>query len=437
MNAAIEVANWFDSQLQATDNFLSDNIQLTSFQQEQRAVFFARGFPIKKEENWKYTQFNFLQKLTFTQPNNESAAVPSAVISAKKLKGCDSVFVVFINGVFSASYSALDLLPSNVVLCTLKQALVHHADKIETKLYEAYDPKNFPLAVLNSALMTDGMFLYLPKNTVVSVPIHLVYVNTGKNNFSSPKNIIQANENTQVTIIEEHCQIDGEAYLTNVVTDLNALANAKIYYHKIQDDAQSATHLSHIFVNQQRDSVVESYSLAVGSKLTREDITVNLNGSYTECRVNGFYHLSATDQHIDNRIQINHIAPLGNSNMNYKGVLEAKSTAVFDGKIFVFKDAQKTISRQANHNLMLSPEATVYTKPEFEIYADDVKCSHGDTVGQLDAESLFFLRSRGIEKALALKMLTRGFAADVLETIKTPAILTHMNDLLNEMFAYD
>ncbi len=435
MNAALETPHWLNESFIHSRDFFDQCPEVRDFQKKQRDLFLARGLPTKREELWKYTDLRFLSNRTFVKPSITMDVVQT--IQAKHIQNSASVRLVFVNGLFSEKLSDVSLLPEDVICCDLKTAFKNHAEKIKKFIFENVDTNRFPFATLNAALMTDGIFLYIPKHTTMNVPIHILFANTEKNILTASRNIIVADENAQATILEEHCELGGRDYFTNVVTDIYAQPNSRIYYHKIQKESLDATHIAEIFVNQKHDSLVETYSLALGAQLGREDVWVNLNEHHTESSINGFYYLSENNQHIDNHAQVNHIAPLGTSKMVYKGVLEKKSRAVFNGKIYVYTNAQKTVSRQANYNLMLSPDAEVDTKPEFEIYADDVKCSHGDTVGQLDAEALFFLRSRGIEKKIALQMLTRAFAADVLNSIKNPAILAHMNHLLNEMFSDD
>jgi Fe-S cluster assembly protein SufD len=336
------------------------------------------------------------------------------------------------------SLSDLQLLPEGVILCSFKQALQQHAELVKAHFTTNLNLASHPFASLNAALVSDGVFLYLPKNTIVEAAIQIVYLNTEDNHFMTcPRNMIIAGENSEVMLLEEHVAHHAEKYFTNVVTDIHAEAGAKVQYHKIQDDSPRATHIAQLFINQSRDSMVTAHSLLVGSRMGREDVFVSLNASGAESNVNGFYCLTHDGQHIDNHIHIDHVAAHGTSNMIYKGVLDKKSRAVFNGKIYVHKDAQKTQSYQANHNLLLSADAEVDTKPEFEIYADDVKCAHGDTVGQLDQDALFYLRSRGIEHTLAMKLLTYAFAADVMNAIAHPQIKQRMIELLNEKLVND
>ena len=409
---------------------------LRDLQQAIGQAFLRRGLPTRKEELWKYTDVSALTQATFTKSATVKVDVLPATVAARRLP--DTIMVVLLNGHFSETLSDLQDLPQGVTLCSFRQALQQHAPLVQAHFTTNLDLARHPFASLNAALVTDGVFLQVPANTVIVNPIQILYLNTEADPFVvCPRNMILASENTAVTILEEHAALDGYTYFMNVVTDIHAAAGARVDYHKIQNESPNATHIAQIFINQQRDSVVKANSLLVGSRLGREDVVVNLHAAGAESSVNGFYCLTQDGQHIDNHVQIDHIAPHGSSNMIYKGVLDKKSRAVFNGKIYVHKDAQKTRSYQANHNLLLSADAEIDTKPEFEIYADDVKCAHGDTVGQLDQDALFYLRSRGIDHPTALKLLTYAFAADVMNTITQREIKQRMIDLLHEKLGND
>lgn len=406
---------------------------LQALQKQQNQAFIQRGLPTRREEAWKYTDVTFLAEKKFRAgllPKENYAAR----VNERRLKGTESLLLVFINGNFVANLSDLRLLPKEVMLCNIQQAL-----KVQPALVQKYltfdtDAQSYPFASLNMALMTDGVFLYVPKNIVLDLPIHLLFLSANQDDFvSSPRNIIVADKSSQVTVLEEYSCLASKMYFTNAVTEIHAEDNAQIQYYKIQNEGlRQVTHIAKTSVNQRKDSQVKTVTLSTGGQVARDDLQVSLHEKGAECSVNGFYALHEDGQHRDNHIWIDHIATHGTSDMVYKGILEKKSQSVFNGMVYVHPDAQKTLAHQANHNLMLSADAIVNTKPEFEIYADDVKCAHGDTVGQLDAEALFFLRSRGIEEKAALKILAQAFAAEVLERVTNPAIAQHMQKVLDE-----
>jgi Fe-S cluster assembly protein SufD len=410
---------------------------LHDLQKAELNAFIAAGLPTRKDERWKYTDMSFLEKKAFTRSAVIHTSKVETITSIKRLQKSESIFIVLINGHFSAKLSKTGHVPAGVVLCSIRKALETHPDLVKKHLMKEGKPYS-SFASLNMALMTDGVFLYIPKNLSIDLPVHFLYLNAHQNHFvSSPRNIIIAEANSHAVILEEHHAQEAENYFSNIVTDIHAQENAQIYYHKIQAEDFQSTHISQIYVQQQKDSVVKLCVLAVGGNVAREDVYVHLTEPGAQSSVNGFYVLNTDEQHLDNHIQIDHIAPHGSSEMMYKGVLDKKTHAVFNGKILVHPEAQKTHSHQANHNLILSPHASVDTKPELEIYADDVKCSHGDTVGQLDVESLFYLRSRGLDKHTALKLLTYAFAAEVMDRINHPEIKQRMIDLLNEKLVDD
>jgi len=436
MNAALDRTSWLTDDLLDKKNFLSGDQWLQAFQLQQRQDFLARGLPSRKEESWKYTDIKFLEKSDFHKVTQQSM-VKFDNLSAFVLQNVESIKLVFVNGEFSTALSDLTLVPNNIICCSLKTALREHSALVRTYLSQPIDNNLFPFVNLNAALLSDGLFLVVPKNEVLKVPIHLLFINTLDYAYTCPRNIIVADESSKACLLEEHYGEAAENYFTNVVTDIYTKNNAHVDYYKIQNEAVTATHIADIVVHQTQDSKVKTVSLALGSRLARENVRVYLSERSAECSINGFYCTQADGQHIDNHVQIDHIAPHGVSEMIYKGVLDKKSRAVFNGKIHVYQDAQKTQSQQANHNLLLSPNAEIDTKPEFEIYADDVKCAHADTVGQLDLESLFYLRSRGIEKAVAMKLLTRAFSDDVLKRVEQQDILQRMQTLLNQKLTYE
>lgn len=403
----------------ADNVFLPKKTWLSTFQKNQLAAFMSRGFPSRREELWKYTDLSALGKREFIWPETKNVDHTPGI--------SESISIVFVNGKFSSTLSDLSLLPRDVVFCSLSSALDTHEEKIKEIVSEAFDIKKSPMASLNSALMTDGVFLWIPKNKMIVPTIHFHFINTQEDNFIiCPRNIIIAEDNSQVTLVEEYTGLNAENYFTNSVTHLCAEKNAKISHYKIQAESASATHIAMILVKQKNDSRVSSFCLDVGGRLVRHDVNVALQERGAECQLNGFYHLTQNSQHVDNHVHVDHIAAHGTSSMLYKGILDKKSRAVFNGKVCVHKDAQQTHAQQANHNLLLSPDSEVDTKPELEIYADDVKCTHGATIGQLDTEALFYLRARGIEKSLAMELLTYAFADDVFNKVEHPPIQKYL-----------
>lgn len=380
--------------------------------------FLQRGLPNKKNEWWKYTNVDYLEKTDFIFPDRPDKT--NAQLEKNKEK---SVLLVFINGYFSKEMSDTQLLPPGVILSSLSEAIVKHEELIKPYLLKEWDWSRYPFMHLNAATMSDGTFLYVPDRCIVPYPIHLLYLQTAQQNFiACPRNIIVASENAKIKIIEEYKADNAFCYFINTATELHVNANACLDYYKLQNENDTATHLGMIQVHQKQDSNVSLFFADYGSKLAREDVAVYLHERGAACHMNGIYCLEQDEQHIDNHIYVDHVAAHCTSSMLYKGILDKKSQAIFNGKVYVHAGAKQTNSRQANHNLLLSSTAEVNTKPELEIYEEDVKCAHGATVGHLNADLLFYLRARGIEKEEALKILAQAFVAEVMHKIPDPVI---------------
>ncbi|HSW69190.1 MAG TPA: Fe-S cluster assembly protein SufD [Gammaproteobacteria bacterium] len=384
--------------------------------------FVREELPSRKNELWKYTEIkgNLIPEEAGEQ---REFRITDRVRSIKKIS---SIQFVFINGHFAENLSNTKDLPTGVTLSPLDQIL--NAEK-ERYLSREFDVKKFPFARLNSSMMTNGMFLEIPKNTVIEKPIHLLFINTEQNEFlTNPRNIIIVNQEACVTIIEDHLAENAKRYFTNVVTDIYAKNNSKICYYKIQDDDLSAAHVANVFIQQNQGSSVKTFFLSKGAHLEREDLSVFQKESSAETEMQGLYRLSQDNQHIDHHIHIDHLAAHGTSSMLYKGILEKKSRAVFNGKVYVHPHTKQINAHQANHNLLLSKDAEVNSKPELEIYAEDVKCTHGATVGQLDEEALFYLRSRGLDKNEAYKLLIKGFLEEIYDKIEDENLRHYIRD---------
>ena len=382
------------------------------------ARFNELGFPTTKLEDWKYTNVSALAKIPF-----EAAAADGVILTREQLRGvflAEAAFaencnrLVFVNGHYSGELSSPDLC-DQVIATSLAKAIHDESPSVRAHLarYAAYDLRAF--VALNTAFIEDGAFIEVPAGAVIETPIHILYVSTSTEPAAShPRSLIVVGDRSQARIIESHVGLGDEIYMTNAVTEIIAGQNSVVEHYKLQDESHSAFHVSTVQVEQGRDSVVTSHSISLGGKLTRNDVTVVLNGEGAECSLNGLY-ITSERQHVDNHTVIDHAKPHGTSRELYKGILCDKSSAVFDGSIIVRTDAQKTDSRQSNKNLLLSEEATINSKPQLEINADDVKCAHGTSIGHPDEASIFYLRSRGIDQREAQALLTYGFANDVLD----------------------
>lgn len=384
---------------------------LRHWQDQQRELFLKRGFPTTKVEQWKYTDVSRLLK------QNYDFSKPVEISSLVNDKLENRILLVFLNGHFSERLSDLSLVPNECIITPLSQAIQNHENLLKPHLLND-NSKYHSFANLNASLMTDGAFISIPKNTALDIPIHCLFLNTQQTHFiTCPRNIIILEANSQATILEEYAGFQAENYFTNVITTLHAENNSQLHYHKIQAEQASATHIAALHVTQKQNSMLKTYNLSKGSQLARDDIFVASSEPGASCQLSGFYHLTNDGQLIDHHLQVDHTALHGSSTMLYKGILNQKSRAVFNGKVIVHPGAQQIAAHQFNHNLLLSPFAEINTKPELEVYADDIKCTHGATVGQLDSESLFYLRARGIDEADAKEILTRAFAEDTFHQI--------------------
>jgi Fe-S cluster assembly protein SufD len=325
--------------------------------------------------------------------------------------------LVWVNGRFAPEFSAAGELPRGVQVGSLAQAFEGNFERVESHLaqYARFDRQ--PFVALNTALMTDGAFLYVPRGVVVEDPIHLLFLaDSEEQPFTyHPRTLILAEESSQVTVLETF--IGSGAYFTNAVTEIVLGENAVVDHYRSQCESNAAFHVATLQVQQAGDSNFRSHAVSLGGSLVRNDINAVLAGLGVESTLNGLY-VARDRQHVDNHTAIDHAQPHCNSHELYKGILDDAATAVFNGKIFVRQDAQKTDAKQTNQNLLLSRDATINTKPQLEIFADDVRCTHGATVGQLDEDAIFYLRSRGIGLEEARSVLTYAFATDILHRIR-------------------
>jgi Fe-S cluster assembly protein SufD len=391
-------------------------------------AFAQKGFPTRHDEEWKYTSVAAFEQKTFSAiANNRGAANAAAAMHRIAIDGDETHLLVFHNGRYAPELSSPGPLPAGTHLGSLADALDSMPGALQPWLASDTQPSAF--GALNTAFMSDGAYLHLKRGAVLQAPVHLVFLSTIAGSASHLRNVIVAEEGAQATVIEHYAGVDGTVYFTNAITQIHAAANASIEHHKLQQEASDAFHIAGIHVRQQRDSRLESNSFSLGAALARNDITTVFDATGCDATLNGLY-LVGGRQHVDHHTRIDHRMPNGTSRENYRGVLDGASHGVFNGKVIVHPGAQKTNAFQANHNLLLSRDAEIDTKPQLEIFADDVKCNHGATVGQLDANQLFYLRSRGVDEAVARNMLVHAFAHDVIERIRVAALRTRLEQIL-------
>ncbi len=418
---------------------------LRAIRERGMARFEALGFPTTKNEDWHFTSVAPITDRAFRAAAVSDSGVSSEGSTAGMVAPADLerfTFgeskwhkLVFVNGEFAADLSSYAGLGTAVRVNSLARAVRAGTGRPERHLGKIAAFEQHAFTALNTAFIRDGAFIEIQADAVVEDPIHLVFVSEGHGeSVSHPRNLIVAARNSRATVIESYVSIRDSIYFTNAVTEISLGEGAHLDHYKIQRESESAFHVGTTQVRQARDSQFHSFSFAVGGALARTNIYTSLDGDAATCTLNGLY-LADGKQHLDNQTSIEHIAPNCPSHEVYKGVLDGRSHGVFNGKVYVHPEAQKTDGKQSNNNLLLSPTARVDTKPQLEIFADDVKCTHGATVGRLDDMAMFYLNSRGIGPDSARVLLTYAFAADVLETIELEPLKKQLEEMVLVRFA--
>src|SRR6266545_4195341 len=389
------------------------------------------GFPSTRNEEWKYTNVAPITKAAF-QPQIPATAANK--FGANELAGfsvaeAEKSQLVFVNGVLRDDLSSLTALPQEVVAIDLSRAIAdeRYSEIVRRHLAREADYVAHGFIALNTAFISGGAFVFIPKDVVVQAPIHLLFLSEGNRTASFPRVLVVAEANSSATLIESYLGIDEGEYFTDAVVEIVLREGAGLEHYKVQRESVGAFHVAATVADLGPNSRYDSTVVTFGGEISRHDINVTMDHDGAECWVDGLY-LVTTAQHTDTHSVIDHRKPHCTSHQLYKGILDGKSRAVFNGKIFVRHDAQKTDAMQTNKNLLLSNEARVDTKPQLEILADDVKCAHGAAVGQIDQDELFYLETRGIHYDLARNLLTYGFAEEVIGKIKIESIRQQLDE---------
>ncbi|MGD0614862.1 MAG: Fe-S cluster assembly protein SufD [Verrucomicrobiota bacterium] len=381
--------------------------------------FREQGFPTLRDEDWRFTNVAPITRLPL-QSVLEAPPDSTAVEALKQapFKGLSGVRLVFVDGHFSAGLSTQRSLPAGVRVLNLAAALAGDPAFLEKHLGRYAQSQGNAFAALNQAFFMDGAFIHVPPGVEVADLIQLVFISSAGSAGAAvhPRNLIITEAGSRVTVVESYLSSRNGAYLTNVVTELIVGEDSRVELLKFQDEAGDAFHLATIHGQFGRASNVKVHSFALGARLSRTHIRATLAGEGLECILNGLY-LTRNEQLADHHMIVEHAEPHCASHEYFNGILDDKSKGVFHGRIYVHQIAQKTDAKQTNKNLLLSDDATVDTKPQLEIYADDVKCTHGATVGQLNAEAIFYLRSRGLGVETARQMLIHAFAGEIIERV--------------------
>ena len=392
--------------------------------------FENKGFPTKKDEAWKYTSLNAILKNDFTVFPKEDNAVEFNHVKKYFLHEVDTYKVVFIDGVFSSHLSSTT--HDGVDVCLMSSALNKPKYKMIIDTYfNQIASKDESLTSLNTAFANEGAYIHIPKMKVTDKPIEIMYFSTGNEAalLVQPRNLVIVGENSHVQIIERHQSLTENPVLTNSVTEIFAQKRAIVDYYKIQNDTLEANLIDNTFVSQQKESHVSVHTFSFGGNLTRNNLNFYHFGERLTSTLNGIT-IIGEKQHVDHYTLVKHSAPNCESFQDYKGIYADRSTGVFNGKVYVEKDAQKTNAFQKSNNILLSDKATINAKPQLEIFADDVKCSHGCTVGQLDETAMFYMQQRGIPKKEAKALLMYAFSNAVIENIKIPELKQRITKII-------
>ncbi len=418
------------------NGFSRDPSWVQTLRKDAISRFAELGFPTTRRgnEEWKYTDIGPIAKVPFQTPLK-----PVQVSLAKEdmerftLGESDWTRMVFVDGRLKDELSISSLLPPDVSVLSMADAMLTKPELMEKHLakYKSYDRNAF--VALNTAFIQDGAFIHIPDGTIVDKPIHIIYIATAAepDMVSYPRTLVVAGRDSKADIIESYWTLSDDRYFTNAVTEIVVEEGASIKYHKMEFQGESAFHITNTQVVQKRDSHFTSINIDIGGRLVRNNIDLLTAEENTNCLINGLYLITGL-QHVDNQVILDHAKPYTTSRELYKGVLGGKSRSVFHGSIIVRPGAVKVNANQVDKNLLLSNKAEADTKPAFWIYCDDVRCGHGAACGQMDEDSLFYLRSRGLDEETARVFLTRGFVNEIIESIDNEAIRGHVDELVKD-----
>ena len=413
----------------AFEDHLEDDSPIHDLRNNAIKVFEEAGFPTKKEEAWKYTSLNALLKQNYSVFPKSEATVELKQVKKYFLHDIDTYKLVFVDGVYSSFLS--ETTHDSIDVCLLSSALNKPKYKAVIEAYFNKTAVKDSLTSLNTAFAKEGAYIHIPKHKEVEKPIEIINFSTGNEAavLLQPRNLIVVGENAHVQIIERHQSLSSNAVLTNAETEIFAEKRAFVDCYKIQNDSENASLVDSTYVSQQQESICRVHTFSFGGKITRNNLNFYQNGERCDSVLNGITILEGK-QHVDHNTLVHHMAPNCESHQDYKGIFSDSSVGVFNGKIYVEKDAQKLDAFQQNNNILVDDKATINSKPQLEIFADDVRCSHGCTIGQLDEDAMFYLQSRGIGKKEARALLMYAFANNVLESVKIPELKARINKLI-------
>ena len=413
----------------AFENEMDMNSDIHEIRMKSLENFEKLGFPSKKLEEWKYTSLNTVLKNDYSLFPNKEVSVDLADVKKYFIHDIDSYKVVFIDGKYNSFLS--ETTHDTIDVCLMSAALTKPKYKIVIENYFNKIAKQDNLTSLNTAFAKEGSYINIPKNVEVQKPIQIINLTTGSEiaTMMQPRNLIVLEENAHVQIIERHQSLNSNAVLSNVVTEVFVARNATVDYYKIQNDNLNASLVDNTFIEQKTNSEVSVHTFSFGGNITRNNLNFYQRGEHINSILKGITIIE-DKQLVDHHTLVHHIGPNCESHQDYKGIYDERSTGVFNGKVLVAKEAQKTNAYQQNNNILVSNKANVNAKPQLEIFADDVKCSHGCTIGQLDDEALFYMQQRGIPKKEGKALLMYAFANTVLESVKIPEVKSRITKLI-------
>lgn len=392
-------------------------------------VFEEKGFPTKKEEAWKYTSLKSILKPDYSVFPKQENHIEYRDIKKYFIHDIDSYKIVFIDGKYSSHLS--QTTHEGIDVCLMSAAFSKPKYRATIERYFNKVATKDSLSSLNTAFSIEGAYIHITKNKVVEKPIQIIHFSTGNESamLLNPRNLIVVEENAQVQIIERHQSLTTNPVLTNSLSEIFANKRAVVDYYKIQNDSLDSSLIDNTFIEQKQESVVSVHTFSFGGRLTRNNLNFYQKGEHIDSILKGIT-IIGNKQHVDHNTLVHHIEPNCESHQDYKGIFDQHATGVFNGKVVVEKEAQKTNAFQANNNILISDKATINTKPQLEIFADDVKCSHGCTIGQLDESALFYMQSRGIPKKEAQALLMYAFSNNVLSSVKIPEMKQRITKII-------
>jgi len=421
------------SDFEAVKKTLAGNSFVQGIRQKAIEKFAELGIPARKNEEYKYSNVQKLFQEQFRIQNLEFRIEEKISIEKYLIPNLDAHIIVLVNGFFSEELSSLKSLEKSVVISSLQKAFEKHPELIEKHFSNCSDINSDAFIALNTAYAADGVFISIPDNTVVEKPIHIINLIIAKEStLFFPRNLFVVGKSAQVQLVEtfETHDLPVKAISTSV-TEIALDENSKVQYYRLQNDCENGQQINTVSASQQLNSHFDTNTVTLSGGWVRNNLNIALNGANCESHLNGLFITSDT-QHVDNHTLVDHRKPHCESNQTYKGILDGKSTGIFNGKIFVQRDAQKTNAYQSSKNILLSDDATINAKPQLEIYADDVKCSHGSSTGKIDEDALFYLRARGLGIESARKLLLHAFVNDVMETIRINALRDYLEALIHK-----